>query len=426
MAKFEIKDGIAIIPEGTTEISNYAFDDCRTLESIVIPESVTEIGYAAFFRCTSLKSITIPESVTKIGEAAFVGCSSLESIVVAEGNPVYDSREGCNAIIETKTNTLCYGCKSTIIPESVTKIGRHTFAGCALLESVTIPEAVTEIEDFAFCECRLLESIAIPEAVTKIGNSAFKGCRSLKSITIPESVTEIDSLAFLGCNSLKCVTFLSRTKLGDEVFSYSSRRTINVPSDCVDYYKEVLPEEFHDNIVEFEPEKKTELLLNDDWKEDLAAVYEHIKHDCALDDYDNGYNRKGIIVADDETGELLASVKEALKYEELVAAEKVNEIIVDEHWPLNSFDKCWQKLLAEARRINHGLLVVNVNDIRIFKHSWCIKQLAKQEAWDLEFNEYVLLVIKDISWTKVKEYANKYNKGEFDAMMQFYSRIRQV
>jgi hypothetical protein len=194
----------------------------------------------------------------------------------------------------------------------------------------------------------------------------------------------------------------------------------------VDYYKEVLPEEFHDNIVEFEPEKKTKLLLNDDWKEDLAAVYEHIKHDCAPDDYDNGYNRKGIIVADDETGELLTIVKEALKYDELDAAEKVNEITVDEHWPLNSLDRCWNMLLAEARRINHGLLVINVNDIRIFKHSWCIKQLAKQEAHDLKFNEYVLLVIKDISWTKVKEYANKYNKGQFDAMMQFYSRIRQV
>lgn len=250
MAKFEIKDGIAIIPEGTTEISNYAFDDCRTLESIVIPESVTEIGYAAFFRCTSLKSIIIPESVTKIGEAAFVGCSSLESTVVAKGNPVYDSREGCNAIIETETNTLIAGFKSTIIPESVTKIGRHAFCGCTSLESVTIPETVTEIEDYAFCDCRLLESIAIPKSVTKIGNSAFKGCRSLKSITIPESVTEIDSLAFLGCNSLKCVTFLSRTKLSAEVFSYSSRITINVPRDCVDYYKEVLPEEFHDKIVE--------------------------------------------------------------------------------------------------------------------------------------------------------------------------------
>ena len=255
MAKFEIKNGVAIIPEGTTKIVEGAFSECTSLVDITIPESVTEIGRCAFFCCTSLKSITIPKSVTKIGEAAFVGCSSLESIVVAEGNLVYDSREGCNAIIETKTNILCYGCKSTIIPESVTKIGRHAFAGCASLESVTIPAAVTEIEDYAFCGCRLLESITIPKSVNKIGSSAFKGCRSLKSITIPESVTEIDSLAFLGCTSLKCVTFLSRTKLGNDVFSYSSRRIINVPSDCVNYYKEILPEEFHDKIVEFEPEK---------------------------------------------------------------------------------------------------------------------------------------------------------------------------
>ena len=155
----------------------------------------------------------------------------------------------------------------------------------------------------------------------------------------------------------------------------------------------------------------------------MNRMYEHIKHDC--DPEYNGLSPRGLIVVDDETGELLASVKAALKYNELVEAEKVNEIIVDEHWPLNNFDKCWQMLLAEARRINHGLLVVNVNDIRIFKHSWCIKQLAKQEAWDLGFNEYVLLVI-NTPWTKVKDYANKHSAGEFDAMMEFYNRIRPI
>ena len=168
------------------------------------------------------------------------------------------------------------------------------------------------------------------------------------------------------------------------------------------------------------------LLLNEYWTDKLKSVYEHIKHDCDPEDYDNIWSSRGLIVADDETGELLASVKEALKYEELVAAEKVNGIIVEEHWPLNSSDKCCQKLLAEARRINHGLLVVNVNDIRIFKHSRCIQQLAKQEDRDLEFNEYVLLVINDTPWTKVKDYANKHSAGEFDAMMEFYNRIRPI
>ena len=162
--------------------------------------------------------------------------------------------------------------------------------------------------------------------------------------------------------------------------------------------------------------------IDDYWKVKLAEVYYHINRDCAPGDYD--WNRKGIIVADDETGELLAFVKEALKYDELVAAGKVNEITVNKHWPLDSFDECWKMLLSEARRINHGLLVVNVYDIRIFNHCWCIKQLAKQEDPALKFKEYVLLVIKDISWAQVKEYAQEHNKGEFDAMVDcFYHRV---
>ena len=168
---------------------------------------------------------------------------------------------------------------------------------------------------------------------------------------------------------------------------------------------------------------KKNLILDDFWKEMCTAVYNHIKHDCDPDDHDNGWCNRGLIVADDETGEMLAFVKEALKYDELVAAGKVNEITIDEDWPLSNLDKCWLRLLAEARKINHGLLVVNVNDIRIFKNSWYIKQLAKQEAKDLQFNEYVLLVINNIPWTKVKDYAKKYHAGEFNAMMHFYHRI---
>ena len=127
MADFEIKNGVAVIPEGTTTIGEFAFYRCISLQSITIPESVTKIGDGAFLDCSSLQSITIPKSVTEIGRGAFSGCSSLQSIVVAKGNPKYDSREGCNAIIETATNTLIVGCPSTIIPESVTEIGSHAF-----------------------------------------------------------------------------------------------------------------------------------------------------------------------------------------------------------------------------------------------------------------------------------------------------------
>ena len=60
----------------------------------------------------------------------------MTSIVVENGNPKYDSRNSCNAIIETESNTLIAGCKSTIIPNYVTTIGNYAFLGCTGLTSI--------------------------------------------------------------------------------------------------------------------------------------------------------------------------------------------------------------------------------------------------------------------------------------------------
>ena len=150
---------------------------------IVIPEtvrysgktySVTSIGSGAFRDCSGLTSVTIPNSVTSI--SAFEGCSGLAEIKVANGNSVYDSRNDCNAIIETSTNTLIVGCKNTIILESVTSIGGCAFYDCSGLTSVTIPNSVTSIGGFAFCGCSGLTSVTIPNSVTTIGQIAFLGC----------------------------------------------------------------------------------------------------------------------------------------------------------------------------------------------------------------------------------------------------------
>ena len=186
------------IPESVTSIGEYAFYECSGLTSITIPESVTSIGYAAFDKCSGLTSITIPESVTSIGNGAFSGCSGLESIMVASGNAVYDSRDNCNAIIHTESNSLISGCQNTIIPESVTSIVSGAFWGCSSLASITIPESVTSIGDQAFTGCSGLTSITIPESVTSIGYEAFYGCSGLTSITIPENVTSIGNMAFYG------------------------------------------------------------------------------------------------------------------------------------------------------------------------------------------------------------------------------------
>ena len=169
-----------------------------------------------------IKSVEFGPDVTSIEDNAFRDCSSLTTIVVAEENEVYDSRNGCNAIVETSSNTLILGCSTTIIPEGVTSIGSSAFSGCSSLTSITIPEGVTSIGDRAFYNCSSLTSITIPEGVTSIGDFAFSDCHSLTSITIPESVTSIGIYAFSGCSSLTSITIPENsqlTSIGGRAFS---------------------------------------------------------------------------------------------------------------------------------------------------------------------------------------------------------------
>ena len=267
MADFEIKDGVAIIPEGTTEIRRWALNNCTDLKSVVIPEGVTKICYRAFSNCTNLTSVVIPESVkeiepfvflgctnlknivipknvTKIGFHAFYGCPNLESIVVDADNKVYDSREGCNAIIETKSNVLLTGGKATIIPESVAKIDFYAFSGmefkvgdysfeiisqeektcraigyhgksnsfeaeivCEIPETVTYEgDVYTVVEIGALDELHSFYGgkIKIPKTIISIGDRSFKGC-NFSSITLPKGLRHIGDYAFENMDNLKSI-----------------------------------------------------------------------------------------------------------------------------------------------------------------------------------------------------------------------------
>ena len=228
------------IPNSVTSIGISAFRECSRLTSVTIPNSVTTIGDYAFSECSGLMEVTIPNSVTSIGERPFFGCVGLIAIDVESGNTRYDSRDNCYAIIETSTNTLIYGCKNTIIPNSVTEIGNYAFSYCIGLREVTIPNSVTTIGEHTFDQCSGLTEVTIPNSVTSIGDDAFFRCSELTSVTIGSGVKRIGGKAFYQCPKLTDVyCYAGTVPNGYSAFQSTdiADATLYVPEAAVAAYK---------------------------------------------------------------------------------------------------------------------------------------------------------------------------------------------
>ncbi len=172
------------IPAGVTSIGANAFSGCYNLESVTFAEGshLESIGNHAFNDCFYLTSITIPARVTSIGSYAFQNCD-LASITVEDGNTVYDSRNGCNAIIEKSTNTLIIGCNNSTIPASVTSIGERAFYNTGLT-SIEIPASVTSIGRCAFLNCPNLATVTVYAPSCSLGEDAFANCNNLANIYV--------------------------------------------------------------------------------------------------------------------------------------------------------------------------------------------------------------------------------------------------
>ena len=160
------------LPQGITSIGDYAFSECNRLTNINLPQGITSIGDYAFSNCGSQKKIYIPKQLVQIGKNAFA-TNNIDSIIVESGNKVYDSRNNCNAIIETQTNTIVQGCNNTIIPNSVIKIGTDAFTGYQNLTTITIPKNIQNIGDHAFSDIPYILIYCESTAPIQIGHSVI-------------------------------------------------------------------------------------------------------------------------------------------------------------------------------------------------------------------------------------------------------------
>lgn len=243
-----------VIPDTMKTIGDSAFYNTHRLTSITLPPSVSRVERSAFSHCSLLSEVYIPATVTSIGKEAFAACENIAKITVDPANPVYDSRNDCNAIIETATDILIAGCGKTVIPdtvreigqeafscclsltsislpESIVSIGQEAFAGCLYLTDIFLPDSVTDIGRKAFDRCARLQKIIIPDHVTRVGDGAFGDCKLLKSVMICDSVTQIGHTAFFMCESLRSV-FLSEsvTSIESQTFAYCSNLSeITIP-----------------------------------------------------------------------------------------------------------------------------------------------------------------------------------------------------
>ena len=174
------------IPNSITIIGNNTFQSCSGLTSITIPNSITSIGKLAFAYCSGLTEITIPNSVTSIGKSPFTACYNLSSIIVEQDNIHYDSRDNCNAIIETATNTLIQGCNETIIPNTITNIDSNSFAYCEGLTSIIIPTSVISIGEYAFRACyNLIEIVSGNPIPPTAINNTFTNVPQTATLYVP-------------------------------------------------------------------------------------------------------------------------------------------------------------------------------------------------------------------------------------------------
>jgi hypothetical protein len=201
LTSIDLSDATIVEGDGNAanELPVEAFQSTFSLEHIVLPKNLEVIGSLAFMD-SGIKEFVLPKTVKELGRDIFYYARDLSKLSVEEGNPVFDSRDNCNAIIETATNTLRIGCVNTVIPNTVTALGDMAFSGKPGLEVIDIPNSVTSLGWAAFWADTELTKVKLSANITSLSDSPFGGCDRITSFVIDEGNSKYDSRD--NCNAI--------------------------------------------------------------------------------------------------------------------------------------------------------------------------------------------------------------------------------
>lgn len=180
---------------GVTEIGDYAFCDHQEIVNLKIPSKITSIGNHAFWRCQSLENVDINGKVTSIGDYAFTNCGKNYNDYTENDSIQFNIQNGLRSVGDYSFSGI-YTLKEISLPDSLTTLGKGTFAVNVRLNSIIIPPKVTSIPDSLFEECYNLSDVSLPDSITEIGSYAFYGPIKIETIKLPSNLKRIGESAF--------------------------------------------------------------------------------------------------------------------------------------------------------------------------------------------------------------------------------------
>lgn len=277
-----------IVGEGITHIGDYAFaerNSSKSSVSVTLPSTVTSIGQQAFAHNLDLQSLKLPAALEYIGDDVFAGSTELTSITMpASDQSRFYAKDSC--LIDRRTQTLRYGCKTSVIPEGVKAIGDGAFREQSTITQITIPDSVASIGDMAFYGCQSLETVTLGRSVESIGDDAFGGCTQLATVTsLPYTKPYSHTTGIFPTNVPKLMVY-NTDNYAEWSGYFSSIEAIPVEfvDGTTDSYEDILNEE--EGVVSRLIYRRT-LLANNYWN----ALYVPFEIDMAdiADKYDVAY-----------------------------------------------------------------------------------------------------------------------------------------